>query len=230
MDRHHRKYNTDIGLQNFILRLREFNPDLEYYSDYINSESKVKIRCKKCGDIFERYASCVRKNRKIRCYSCEKIKTKQRKERAKQLIKYKKYIDKEIQKNLNSIQLKMNICLQCNKLFIDTNKYCSNECCKKYHNTVHSEIRKRYKRNNGHIDKTITLEKLIKRDNNVCYICNRECNLNDYTFSGNTFIAGNYYPSIDHVIPISKGGTHEWNNIRLAHRICNSLKSDRLVT
>lgn len=230
MDRHHRKYNTDTGLENFILRLREFNSDLEYYSDYINSESKVKIRCKKCGNIFERYASCVRMNRKIRCYSCEKIKTKQRKERAKQLIKYKKYIDKEIQKNLNSIQLKMNICLQCNKLFIGTNKYCSNECRKKYHNTVHSEIRKRYKRNNGHIDKTITLEKLIKRDNNVCYICNRECNLNDYTFSGNTFIAGNYYPSIDHVIPIAKGGTHEWNNIRLAHRICNSLKSDKLVT
>ena len=32
-------------------------------------------------------------NRKIRCYSCEKIKTKQRKERTKQLIKYKDKIN-----------------------------------------------------------------------------------------------------------------------------------------
>jgi 5-methylcytosine-specific restriction endonuclease McrA len=37
------------------------------------------------------------------------------------------------------------------------------------------------------------------------------------------------YGSIDHVLPVSKGGTHTWNNVRLAHRGCNMAKRDRTV-
>ena len=182
MDRHNRKYNTDTGIENFILRLKEYNTSIEYYSDYIDSESKVKLKCNKCGNIFERYASSVRKNKKIRCFECEKIDT----------------------------------------------QYCSKKCRDRGNSNKKDRLRYERAKQNGKVNYTITLDKLIKRDNNICYICNRECNLSDYTYNGNTFIAGNYYPSIDHVIPIAKGGTHEWNNIRLAHRICNSMKADKV--
>lgn len=109
------------------------------------------------------------------------------------------------------------------------NKYCSNKCSRKSGYHKRDRIRLARAKANGKVDYTITLEKLIKRDNNICYICNGECNLNDYTYQGNTFVAGNYYPSIDHVIPLAKGGVHQWNNIKLAHRICNSLKKDKLL-
>ena len=33
-------------------------------------------------------------------------------------------------------------------------------------------------------------------------------------------------PTIDHVIPLSKGGTHEPGNCRLACFRCNAIKSD----
>jgi len=33
-------------------------------------------------------------------------------------------------------------------------------------------------------------------------------------------------PTIDHVIPLSKGGTHEPANVQLAHYYCNSIKAD----
>lgn len=33
--------------------------------------------------------------------------------------------------------------------------------------------------------------------------------------------------SIDHVVPLSKGGTHEMKNVQAAHLICNALKADR---
>lgn len=72
-----------------------------------------------------------------------------------------------------------------------------------------------------------SLKELYKRDKGICYICGNKCDYEDYTYRGNTFIAGNYYPSIDHVIPISKGGTDDWNNLKLAHRLCNSIKSDK---
>lgn len=238
MDKHNRKYNTNTGLENFILRLKENNQSISYYYGYINSESKVKLKCNKCGNIFERYASCVRKNKKIRCYKCEKMATKTRKEqekinRFKQKKKEKEAIklSKEIDRLSRSKQLIIKQCKQCDSFFITDNPskiYCNHECCKRYHNTQHGNTRKRYKKANGKVDYTITLDKLIKRDKNICHICGQECNLEDYTYQNNTFIAGNYYPSIDHIVPLSKGGTHSWNNVMLAHRICNSIKSDKL--
>lgn len=214
----------------FAEKLNKKDKTKIYHHGFINVDSNVYIKCLNCGSIYSVNAQVVRKKSTyIYCQSCEDIKKKENKKQ-KEIQKKLKLIQKDrmkkVNKLLNSVQLSLSICKNCGEIIIGDNKYCSKECLNKYHNTVHAEARKRYKDINGQIDYTITLDKLIKRDNNICYICNRECNLNDYTYNGNTFIAGNYYPSIDHVIPLAKGGTHTWNNVRLAHRICNSIKSD----
>jgi len=36
-------------------------------------------------------------------------------------------------------------------------------------------------------------------------------------------------PTVDHIIPLAKGGTHTWDNVQLAHWSCNSQKSDMIV-
>lgn len=36
-------------------------------------------------------------------------------------------------------------------------------------------------------------------------------------------------PSVDHIIPRAKGGTHEPDNLQLAHLYCNHVKSDRVA-
>ncbi|MEO3856223.1 HNH endonuclease signature motif containing protein [Acrocarpospora sp. B8E8] len=41
--------------------------------------------------------------------------------------------------------------------------------------------------------------------------------------------AERFAPTLDHVIPLAKGGLHEPGNLQLAHFICNSTKRD-LVT
>lgn len=50
---------------------------------------------------------------------------------------------------------------------------------------------------------------------------------------GSEFVAvnvvGKTYPSIDHVFPLSKGGLHSWDNVKLAHHYCNTIKSDKVV-
>jgi 5-methylcytosine-specific restriction endonuclease McrA len=33
--------------------------------------------------------------------------------------------------------------------------------------------------------------------------------------------------SIDHIIPLSKGGAHELHNVHIAHRTCNHSKGNR---
>ena len=95
-----------------------------------------------------------------------------------------------------------------------------------YRSKAAHRIREANARSNGKVDWSITLARLIERDNRICMICGREIDEGDYSYKGDAFIAGNDYPSIDHIKPLSKGGTHQWSNVQLAHRMCNSLKRD----
>ena len=70
----------------------------------------------------------------------------------------------------------------------------------------------------------------MQRDDNICKICGRQVDTEDYYYTDEGyFIAGNNYPSIDHIIPLAKGGTHTWDNIQLAHRHCNTIKNDKII-
>lgn len=73
-------------------------------------------------------------------------------------------------------------------------------------------------------DETITLKALIKRDKGICKICGRPTDNNDI----NNGHIGKMYPTLDHITPLSKGGTHTWDNVQLAHMSCNAGKCDRL--
>ena len=72
-------------------------------------------------------------------------------------------------------------------------------------------------------DETITLKDLIKRDGGICQICGKPTDANDIK-AGHI---GKAYPTLDHIIPLSKGGSHTWDNVQLAHMSCNAGKCDR---
>jgi 5-methylcytosine-specific restriction endonuclease McrA len=66
----------------------------------------------------------------------------------------------------------------------------------------------------------ITWLELGKRDRWVCHLCNRKV----------PHKAGNMDPAgatVDHLIPISAGGSHTWDNVALAHRSCNMARNAR---
>jgi 5-methylcytosine-specific restriction endonuclease McrA len=73
-------------------------------------------------------------------------------------------------------------------------------------------------------DETITLKEVRKRFNDICQICGMAVNPYDIA-NGH---ARRMYPTVDHIIPLSKGGTHTWDNVQLAHMCCNSGKCDRV--
>lgn len=76
----------------------------------------------------------------------------------------------------------------------------------------------------GQFDESITLKEVIKRFGGVCQICGKPIN--------EKAIANGHvkkdYPSLDHIQPLSKGGTHTWDNVQLAHIGCNSRKRDKV--
>lgn len=129
-------------------------------------------------------------------------------------------------------------CMECGKSFTrrkrgeDQCLFCSRECASEYKHkeliqkygekiyTMSPDRRRIYRiMTNGERDYGITLQKVYERDNGICKICGNPVNMNVDPLD-------NEYGSIDHIIPLSKGGTHQWKNVQLAHRICNSIKKD----
>lgn len=123
-------------------------------------------------------------------------------------------------------------CLECGKHYSTTgakSKYCTPKCGVKF-NQRKAELRRRKRIiSNGKVNWDISIERLMKRDKSICYLCKDKCDIKDaQTTEEGHFVVGPKYPSVDHVIPISKGGTHTWNNVKLAHHICNTFKGDEL--
>ena len=104
-------------------------------------------------------------------------------------------------------------------------KYCTEECRRKA-NRIKDELRKSERlkraRSNGPFDADIDIYKLIERDGGRCYLCGDDV-LFSYHYNDPK------YPTIEHVLPISKGGSHSWDNVKVACRECNTRKSTTLI-
>lgn len=67
----------------------------------------------------------------------------------------------------------------------------------------------------------ISADVLIQRDGNLCHICLTQI---DLSLARNS----RFGATIDHVIPVSKGGPDTLENMKLAHWICNIKKGNRV--
>lgn len=63
---------------------------------------------------------------------------------------------------------------------------------------------------------------IFSRDKWLCHLCGKRV---DSRLNGNDPMG----PTVDHVLPLSKGGEHSNANVALAHRLCNVRKGDRAV-
>ena len=110
-------------------------------------------------------------------------------------------------------------CSECGKIFRSTqnSKYCSDRCRRRADNRMKDNRLKRCKIK----DNSITLIGVYHKYGGVCQGCGQ---LLTFDHDPND----DRYPSIDHIVPISKGGNHTWDNVQLMCRRCNYLKSDHL--
>ena len=93
--------------------------------------------------------------------------------------------------------------------------YCSFKCQQRQIKANSRHKRRAVMR--GAFIERVDLCKVYERDRGRCHLCGGKISLK------------NKFPhpksmSLDHVVPLSMGGTHEMKNVRLAHFICNSVK------
>lgn len=186
----------------FIRRYRKANPDARTMEEVLTESAKRKERLKQEREVIETAKQAER----------QKILAEREKIKAANIAYWQEYEN-------------THICSVCGKEYTahsPKSKYCSKACSRKP-----KRRRDRYK--GITVDNDITLEKLARKDGDVCQICGGVVNWDDREEKNGVIICGNYYPSIDHIKPISKGGLHSWNNVQLAHRICNTLKCDKVI-
>lgn len=122
-------------------------------------------------------------------------------------------------------------CEACNQAFqalkMKSRIYCSTKCrnsasTKKKALVRNTSWRLRQERLKAAKVEKISPCKVFSRDNWTCWICSQPI---DRTQRHPEPLAA----TIDHVIPISKGGDHTYSNVRCAHSRCNSVKNSKII-
>lgn len=221
---------------------------IEYLGGYVNSDSTVRLRCVECSGEFQYTVDFIKRSDTfIECPYCRQT-AKDRSDRLKrrvearkreadrQLREYRKAIADEAKRvELEKKRLERekmiaegSICIKCGARIPYARKVCDdcNRETRRGYDKAHEIRRRQRKEINGFVDRSITLKRLSRRDGCICYLCGEPVDWDDYRIDKGQKLCGNAYPSIDHVVPLAHGGTHTWDNVKLAHRICNSLKSD----
>lgn len=94
-------------------------------------------------------------------------------------------------------------------------RHCSRLCARK----TAKQARKARRRSSGATE-VVSRSAVFRRDGWRCHLCRRK-------LSPDKVVPHPRAPTIDHVIPLAKGGLHVMANVRTACYLCNCLKGDR---
>lgn len=113
-------------------------------------------------------------------------------------------------------------CIGCGLSFIPVygdkrRAFCSVMCRRRYANRTSSSNHRKRARHYGCYYEPVNLKKILERDGYKCGICGEMTEPDSVLYSPR-------YPSVDHIIPLSKGGPHRPANLQCACFMCNSIK------
>ena len=196
--------------------------DWEYIRGYTEGNSDIQMKCLHCNKVTTVKIDDIvgRKTWECTPECIEEVEFKQEQERS---------LKKKQRKKEEWEALPVKQCVICDreyKTWQPSQVTCSKKCSNQYNKQMKRERGRLRKYDIKIIDHNITLDDLYKRDNGTCHLCNGQCDWDDYSRRDGAFIVGPSHPSIDHLVPRSKGGVHSWDNIKLAHHYCNTIKNN----
>lgn len=172
---------------------------------------KICVECKK---------EFVVKNKNCNvCPECKKVRERKR-SREYSISKHK----------ITKIKCK-NCGIEIDRLYGDKHsEFCSDECCKIYQSKISKQsphekekarlysAKRKKQIKDARVD-DVKYEIIFERDNGICQICG-------LPIPTSVDRCNRWAGTIDHKIPLSKGGLHSYENCWLSHRQCNSNKQD----
>lgn len=119
-------------------------------------------------------------------------------------------------------------CKECEAVFTPKHggqkKFCSKQCLKRCmarqarrKKPRNSMFRARARRYRVAYTPGITWRAVMQRDGDTCSLCG-------FAVPPISSRSDPLSPTVDHRVPMAGGGGHTWENVQLAHRICNSYK------
>lgn len=116
----------------------------------------------------------------------------------------------------------LRICVYCDKQFdaYRPRGKIPNYCSKRCENRA-GEHRRRARKRKAFIE-VVSVKKLAKWQNWKCHLCGGLIDKNAKVPDKNAL-------TLEHLIPLSKGGEHSYQNCVAAHFYCNAIKSDRAI-
>jgi 5-methylcytosine-specific restriction endonuclease McrA len=115
-------------------------------------------------------------------------------------------------------------CASCGQAFVTVRVTitCSDACATNWQSDKRREHKHaRRARKRSAYRSPVVRSAIYLRDDYTCQLCMKPIDMA-------AMVPHPYAPTIDHTIPLARGGTHEPSNVQAAHFICNSYKSDRL--
>jgi hypothetical protein len=108
-------------------------------------------------------------------------------------------------------------------------KYCSHSCSVKAQAEVYrrnTTTRRALRVTNGNVE-TINPKEIFERDGWRCQLCGKKVDKRLYKTKGTAMHSS--APSLDHIIPISRGGEHTKANVQCACYLCNCRKGNKVI-
>ena len=106
-------------------------------------------------------------------------------------------------------------------------KFCSQSCFNAYYkkrrNLIYNAARRLTEAGSPIATTVVNPIEVFKRDGWMCWLCNQPIDRSQQWPEPLS-------PTIDHVIPITRGGEHTMANVRCAHAICNNKKKNNIIT
>lgn len=203
-------------------KCKEFKIAEEFYF----SKGKVNGWCKECfrQDHRKKYSPSNGQTDDLRnCRECKKeYAPKQRSESffCSQDCKNKNRRKKDKEKLIASKSER--ICIGCEKIIPKTaradKKWCSEDCSSKARGHTMNVTRRIKTSEPLGVFRRVDI---YNRDNWICQICKKPIDKKLPFPNPNC-------ASLDHIVPLSRGGTHESTNVQLAHLSCNTSKGNRV--
>lgn len=75
-------------------------------------------------------------------------------------------------------------------------------------------LKRRYLIQNSRLE-TVSRQAVWLRDGGTCQICGIEADFSNW--------------DLDHIFPLSRGGSHSYDNVQLSHPLCNKKKGDSIT-